>query len=274
VFRQIQQLLIDPMGRLDSAATVDALEREVEAHLSKLEEFDKLPVLPPPAPAPAAGLLTDRRASSPEVTSEDILRAFLDGAQLDFGREEIGELNRMFREIGEIVRESFEGAGNFLRSQVYFKTELRIERTMIAPRSNNPLKFVSDYRDVAKVLLLQRSEAFMDGPAAIRDALQNAQDSYLAQITAMRASVLKAFDILEASTADERDRGHETLWPWAEARRLRQVLQRHAQELAAMRQAFSDGESPIRDAYAQAYLAQIETLRADRGAKGKDAKAG
>ena len=114
VFRQIQQLLIDPMGRLDSAATFDALEREVEAHLSKLEEFEKLPMLPTPQPVP--GQLTSPRASSPEVTSEDILRAFLEGARLDIRREEIRELTTMFRGIGEIVRESFEGAGNFLRS--------------------------------------------------------------------------------------------------------------------------------------------------------------
>ena len=73
---------------------------------------------------------------------------------------------------------------------------------MIGPLSNNPFKFVPAYPDVARVLLLQRSKAVMDGPAAIRDTLENAEDSYLAQITAMRASVLKAFDILEASTAD------------------------------------------------------------------------
>ena len=272
VFRQIQQLLIDPMGRLDSAATFDALEREVEAHLSKLEEFEKLPMLPTPQPVP--GQLTSPRASSPEVTSEDILRAFLEGARLDIRREEIRELTTMFRGIGEIVRESFEGAGNFLRSQVYLKTELRIERTVIGPLSNNPFKFVPAYPDVARVLLLQRSKAVMDGPAAIRDTLENAEDSYLAQITAMRASVLKAFDILEASTADERARGRETLWPWAEARRLRRVLRRHAEELAAMRQAFSDGEGAIMDAYAQAYRSQVETLRADRRARGADAKAG
>jgi hypothetical protein len=34
-----------------------------------------------------------------------------------------------------------------MRSQVYFKTELRIERTMIVPRRNNPLKLVSGYGD-------------------------------------------------------------------------------------------------------------------------------
>ena len=41
-----------------------------------------------------------------------------------------------------------------------------------------------------------------------------------------------------------------------------------------MRQAFSDGEGAIMDAYAQAYRSQVETLRADRRARGADAKAG
>ena len=70
-----------------------------------------------PTPQPVPGQLTSPRASKPEVTSEDILRAFLEGARLDIRREEIRELTTMFRGIGEIVRESFEGAGNFLRSQ-------------------------------------------------------------------------------------------------------------------------------------------------------------
>jgi len=268
VFRQIQVLSIDSAGRLDSASSVDALEHEVRSHLSNLEELDKLPVLPPPASpgrTPSAG-----RISAPASTPDDIVRAFLDGAGLSWGGDELGDLERLFRDIGQIVREAIEGAGNFLRSQVYFKTELRIERTMIAPRSNNPLKFVSSYGDAAKLLLLQRSEAFMDGPAALRDALQDAQDSYLSQITAMRASVLKAFELLEASAADKPDEASEQWWPWAETRRLREVLLRHAQELSTVRQAFADGEGPIFDAYSQAYLSQMSTLRAERSANGKD----
>jgi len=141
---------------------------------------------------------------------------------------------------------------------------------MIAPRSNNPLKFVSSYGDAAKLLLLQRSEAFMDGPAALRDALQDAQDSYLSQITATRASVLRAFELLEASAADKPDDTSEPWWPWAQTRRLREALLRHAQEPSTLRQAFADGEGPIFDAYSQAYLSQMSTLRAERSANGQD----
>jgi len=122
VFREIQQVSTDAMGRLDSAAAVDALEREVEARLSNLDEFEKLPSSPPPKRVPAPPVPPDAHATSSEVTSEDIVRAFLEGAGLDFSRDEMGELNTMFRQIGQIVRESIEGAGNFLRSQVYLKT--------------------------------------------------------------------------------------------------------------------------------------------------------
>jgi len=122
VFREIQQVSTDAMGRLDSAAAVDALEREVEERLSNLDEFEKLPLSPPPKRVPAPPVPPDAHATSSEVTSEDIVRAFLEGAGLDFSRDEMGELNTMFRQIGQIVRESIEGAGNFLRSQVYLKT--------------------------------------------------------------------------------------------------------------------------------------------------------
>ena len=145
---------------------------------------------------------------------------------------------------------------------------------MIAPRSNNPLKFVSDYGDVSTVLLLQRSEAFMDAPSALREAFQDAQDSYLAHINAMHASVLKVIDLLEESTAEQRTGVPESLWPWAETRRLRQMLQRHANQLAALRQGFRDGEGPIVDIYSKTYRAQMETLRDDRGASGDARKKG
>ena len=146
---------------------------------------------------------------------------------------------------------------------------------MIGPLSNNPFKFVPAYPDVARVLLLQRSKAVMDGPAAIRDTLENAEDSYLAQITAMRASVLKAFDILEASTADERDLVPDTFMalgrgPGGESGCCGGMQRSWPQCVKPS----SAGEGAIMDAYAQAYRSQVETLRADRRARGADAKAG
>jgi hypothetical protein len=267
VFRQLQLLPADPSGHLDIEAAVDALDREVTVHIGTREDFDRLPVLPPPPLVQAPALTVDPRATPPQPNIADIVRSFLEGASLQVRQDELGDLNALFREIGELVHASIEGAGNFLRTQVYFKRELRIEHTMIAPRSNNPLKFVSDYQDLAIVLLLQRSAAFMDGPDAVREALQEAQDSYLAHFNAMRSSVLEAFDLLQATQANPRDSDGPVWWPWGEVRGLRETLKRRVQELAALREAFSAGDGPIQEAYTRAYVAQMQSMREERAGK-------
>ena len=305
VFRQVQVLPVDPSGRLDVAAAVAAVDREVAAHLGTLDAFDRLPLAVPQPPgqgaAPFAAPLTDpiadvfggppapavggastgpdarpwanrvaRAQAAPSQTlSDDLLAAFLDGAGIAVQRDAVGDLDALFRQVGELVQASIEGAGNFLRTQVYFKRELRIEHTVIAPRSNNPLKFVSDYQALAKVLLLQRSEAFMDGPAAIREALEEAQHSYLAHYKAMQASVLAAFDLLQADQAATSDAARSSWWPWTALRRQRDQAQGQAQHLASLRQAFTDGDGPIQDAYQRAYVDQIGRLRAERADKAR-----
>jgi FHA domain-containing protein len=215
--------------------------------------------MPPPAAPADAG---------------DLVAAFLDGAGLQVDPRDLGDQAALFRLVGQVVQASIEGAGNYLRTQVYFKRELRIEHTVIAPRSNNPLKFVSDYQALAKVLLLQHSDAFMDGPAAIREALQEAQHSYLAHYKAMQASVLAAFDLVQAGAADSADAGASPWWPWAALRRQQAHLQQQAQDLAALRQAFSDGDGPIQDAYLKAYLQQIAQLRAEHAERDRQRLSG
>jgi len=261
-FRQLQLLAVDPFGHLDIDAAVDALDREVAMHLGTREDFDRLPVLPV-RKVQASLRPTEARAATPQASVEDIVRSFLEGASLQVDRDELGDLDVLFRKIGELVHASIEGAGNFLRTQVYFKRELRIENTVIAARSNNPLKFVSDYQDLARVLLLQRSAAFMDGPAAVREAMQEAQNSYLAHFNAMRSSVLEAFDdLLQAQQARVSDAS--AWWPWSEVRRLRANLAEQVEAVAALRKAFSDGDGSIPDAYTRAYVEQMRGMREER----------
>jgi FHA domain-containing protein len=71
------------------------------------------------------------------------------------------------------------------------KSEMQADMTMIASRDNNPLKFSPDEEMALQTLLQPPARGFLDGPAALRDALIDLQTHQVGMTTGMQA-VLEA----------------------------------------------------------------------------------
>jgi type VI secretion system FHA domain protein len=162
---------------------------------------------PPPAKAPAVmpARFDERAPAAPPVAAQpaaapasdsEILQALLRG----LGLSDL-KLNRpgpeVAESVGAMLREATAGTIDVLMARALTKKESRIDVTMLAVRSNNPLKFFPN-ADAALTQMLTNSMAgYMPPVKAMASAFDDLRAHELAVIAGMRAAlaaVLHRFD--------------------------------------------------------------------------------
>lgn len=172
------------------------------ASLPALPETSTSTSVPPsPSPSPqasAAGSATAVPASARACSGSDseILQALLRGLGLP-GLP----LNRPGMQVAEtagaLLREATAGTMEILRARALTKKESRIEMTMIAANSNNPLKFFPNPDSALTQMLTGELAAYLAPVPAMRGAFNDLKAHELAVIAGMRAAlaaVLHRFD--------------------------------------------------------------------------------
>ncbi len=146
-----------------------------------------------PAPAPAARV---EAASAPVAADGDVLQALLRG----LGLPDL-KLNRPAAEVAETVgamlREATAGTIDVLMARALTKQESRIEVTMLAVRSNNPLKFFPNADGALTQMLTGSMAGYIPPVQAMATAFDDLRAHELAVIAGMRAAlaaVLHRFD--------------------------------------------------------------------------------
>jgi FHA domain-containing protein len=94
-----------------------------------------------------------------------------------------------FREVGRLLRISVEGTLRLIAVRASTKHELRAQVTIIQAMGNNPMKFSPDANTALEYLLQPASRGFLNGPAAMDDAMQDLVGHAVGTVAGMRAAI-------------------------------------------------------------------------------------
>ena len=192
-----------------------------------------------------------------------LMDAFLAGAGLAPGRVEAVMTPEFMREFGEAFRIAVQGTIELLAARSEIKREFRADVTIIAPRANNPLKFLPNADGVMMQMVGQSFPGFMKPMPSMKEAyfdLQVHQLALMAGIRAAYAEALSRFDPVELEKRCEASGG--LLSKISSTARKAAVWDHYKQSYEAIRRHAEDDLVGFSgEAFVQAYDAAAEAAR-------------
>lgn len=257
-----------PFAALPSTAEPEAAAPP--AAIASPEPVDPEPEQAPTpiAPSAVAAALPPASASSSPASSDELFKAFLEGAGVpDVAGQQPLDAEAM-RHLGRLMRAFTDGTIELLSSRAMLKREVRAEITMIVDEENNPFKILPNGRAVLMQMFGARMPGFLTPEAAVHDALGDLQSHQLGMVAGMRAAlltVLQRFDpaTLNRTTPHDGSLGEKMLPGGRDARLWRQLRQLHAETTAAVE---DDFQAVFGRAFQQAYDREMERLKEARRA--------
>jgi FHA domain-containing protein len=160
--------------------------------------------MPAPVPAPASlpAAMPSARSSPPasegaaNADSAEATRlwaALCEGAGIHLPQPGAGTEAQM-RDIGRILRSAVDGTLRLMAVRTSTRHEMRANVTIIQARNNNPLKFSPDAQAALEALLQPSMRGFLDGPAAMEDAMQDLVGHSIGSVAGMRAALEGVLD--------------------------------------------------------------------------------
>ena len=144
---------------------------------------------PDPAAAPRRG---------PEVDGASAgLTAFCRGAGIGANDLDASDPEAVLERAGAVFAQLGEGLTELLQARAAFKQEFRVQRTVLGPSDNNPLKFGADPARAPKHLLTAPAHGYMPPERAVAEAITDVKDHEVALVAAMHralAHVLAEFE--------------------------------------------------------------------------------
>lgn len=251
--------------------------------------------MPAPTPAPAAGPWTSDVAGPPAASlgarmpspptgavgntppgspanaaagdgfdAQALWDAFCAGAGIQLQLPPGSGPERM-QAIGQMLRSAVEGTLKLMAVRASTKHELRADVTMIRQRNNNPLKFSPDATSGLEQLIQTPARGFLDGPAAIEEAMHDLVGHSIGTVAGMRAAIegmLGRFDPAALESKLASGSMLDSLLPMSRRARLWDLyLQHHG---AIRNEAQDDFHTLFGKAFLAAYEQQIERLRMEK----------
>jgi type VI secretion system FHA domain protein len=146
---------------------------------------------PPSSPIRSAPPQPGRepRAVPSGGSSDALLRIFVEELGLPEGKAVGRGADELVRDVAVVLRELVAGIMGLLASRSAFKSQFRIEGTVIRPAENNPLKFAADARQALEHLFFPSGKAYLPAERAVREAVQNLVDHKVALLAALRGAL-------------------------------------------------------------------------------------
>jgi FHA domain-containing protein len=148
------------------------------------------------------------------------------------------------------------------------KHELRAGVTVIQARNNNPLKFAPDAKAGVEQLVQPPMRGFLDGPAAMDDAMVDLVGHSIGTVAGLRAAVEGMLDRFAPQALEAQLVGRsmlDNLLPMSRRARLWDLYLQHHRTLRE--EAQEDFHTLFGKAFLAAYEQQVERLKRDAAAR-------
>lgn len=205
---------------------------------------------------------TPVRQTRTQVNGDALWNAFLDGAGL--GPLAVPQPTpELLGSIGAMFSIAVDGLHKLVAMRALAKDEMHTDMTVIQGRGNNPLKFAPDAAVALQALLQPPARGFLDGPAALRDAMVALQSHQVGMAAGMRSAVeagLQRFDPVKLEARLTARSVFDSLLPAHRRARLWELYLEHYESLR--QEAQDDFQHFFGEAFREAYEAQIRKLEA------------
>ncbi|RVD70014.1 type VI secretion system-associated FHA domain protein TagH [Mesorhizobium sp. M4A.F.Ca.ET.029.04.2.1] len=212
---------------------------------------------PPPAPRVDASPRPVRQPpAAPSQSHSDMAprAAFLRGMGVEeadlAGRDAIAEMEKFGREY----RLMMEGLMQLLRKRSEEKGNARVAQTMVGASEVNPLKFLPTVDDAIVTILGERSPGFLDGEAAISDAVRDLAQHHVRAWRGVQAALRQMVDRFDPAAIEEELKSNSaigTLLSGGRGAKLWELYRKRHREIAESAEKTFLGEvgADFRDAY-------------------------
>lgn len=218
--------------------------------------------LQPLQPAPVAPVPTDPAARpTKKVTDVDPARSFLAA----LGADDIGvpddDLPATMVRMGKVLRVMIEGMREILMTRTSFKSEFRIERTMIQMGGNNPLKFSISPEQAIEAMVRPKTQGYLDAIDASEEALKDIKAHEVAVITGMEAALKGILKKLDPAVLEAKINKENNLSGMLKSRKARywEIYETMYSEISD--QAENDFQELFAKEFARAYQDQLDKLK-------------
>ncbi len=166
------------------------------------------------------------------------------------------------RELGRILRSALAGILQLIAVRASTKHELRAGVTVIQAQHNNPLKFSPDARAALEQLLSPPLRGFLDGPAAMDDAMHDLVGHAIGSVAGLRAAVEGMLDRFAPQALEGKLGAGSMLSNLLPMNRKARLWDLYLLHHAAIRdEAEEDFHTLFGKAFLAAYEQQVERLR-------------
>ncbi|HUL07776.1 MAG TPA: type VI secretion system-associated FHA domain protein TagH [Candidatus Acidoferrum sp.] len=202
------------------------------------------------------------RTATTGAGSRDLFRVFLEGAGVEDLQLSDADLEKTMHGLGQIFREVIAGLRDILMGRTAFKSEFRIERTMIQQRENNPLKFSISADEALLAILRRPGPGYMPGVEAVHQAIEDVKVHQLAVVAGLQVAltaILREFDPENLKERLEQQRSVlANLMPGAKNAKAWEIYEAFYKEVAAGAEQGFDG--PFGREFRRAYEEQLKKL--------------
>jgi FHA domain-containing protein len=226
---------------------------------------------PPPAAAPAM-TPAPHPAAAPAAGSggsaEALWQAFCQGAgvSLPLPADPAQAAARM-HQVGLVMRAAVEGTRELMAVRASTKYEMRATVTQIMARSNNPLKFAPDTRTGVEQLVQPATRGFLEGPAAMDDAMRDLVGHSIGTVAGMRAAIEGMLDRFDPAALEKTLGAGSMLDNLVPASRKARLWELYLQRFRGIKEeAQEDFHALFGKAFVAAYEQQVARLK--QGGKG------
>lgn len=222
--------------------------------------FDGAPT-PAARPAPAAPAPRSAPAAVDETEAQRLWSALCQGAEIQMPLPPGAAEDRM-RELGRILRSAVDGTLRLMAVRASTKHELRADVTVIQARGNNPLKFSPDAKSGLEYLLQPAMRGFLEGSAAMDDAMQDLVGHSIGTVAGMRAAIGGMLDRFGPEQLEAKLSGKSVLDSVLPINRKAKLWDLYLQHHDAIREeAQEDFHNLFGKAFLAAYEQQVAQLR-------------
>jgi type VI secretion system FHA domain protein len=215
-----------------------------------------------PADLPVAPRAKAIGGASGSAAGQDMFRVFLEGAGLEDMQLSDADLEKTMHALGQIFREVIAGLRDILMGRTAFKSEFRIERTMIQQRENNPLKFSISADEALLAILRRPGPGYMPAVEAVRQGVEDVKAHQLAVVAGLQVALtalLHEFDPENLKQRLEQQRSViANLMPGAENAKAWEIYEAFYKEVAEGAEQGFDG--PFGREFRRAYEEQLKKL--------------